>query len=56
MTTRSFDFEWISAFAVEAKTVAATAKPSASADLIMLFVVFLLFEIQCCPASAVTSK
>jgi hypothetical protein len=56
MTTRSFDLEWISAFAVEGRAAAAMAKPRVRVNLMVLFMVFLLFEIQCCSAGAVTSK
>jgi hypothetical protein len=47
MTTNSFDAERISASAgdVERTAVVAT-RPSASVDLRMLFMVFLLFDIQ----------
>jgi hypothetical protein len=56
MTTNSFDLEWISASAVDVRTAAVTTKPSASVDLMMEFIVFLLFEIQFCSAEAVMSK
>jgi len=56
MTTNSFDLEWISASAVDVRTAAATTKPSANVDLMELFMVFLLFEIQFRSLEAVMSK
>jgi hypothetical protein len=56
MTTRSFDLEWISASAVDVRTAAATTKPSVSVDLMVGFIVFLLFEIQFCSTEDVMSK
>jgi BarA-like signal transduction histidine kinase len=44
MTTSSFDREWISASAVDVTTAAATTKPSASVDLMVVFMVFSPFR------------
>ena len=50
MTTRSFDFWWISASAGDvARTAAVTTRPSASVDLMVLFMVLLLFKFSVDP-------
>jgi hypothetical protein len=44
MITNFFELEWISASAVDVRAAAVTTKLSASVDLMMLFMVFLLFK------------